>query len=151
MATSNGFYRMYSVLDTAQLSDVWNYPNILGQKFPAEKFSATLNIAFKPRFNGEKFGFVVLGTDLAYVSLVKREDGIFIEYRHRINAEKISEERILVGTNGGAHTADNNNFTAHLGSPGKWVGAKIGMFMSRTKITNDAGFTDIDWFRVETR
>jgi beta-xylosidase len=174
MATSNGFYRMYSVLDTAQLSDVWNYPNILGQKFPAEEFSATLNIAFKPRFNGEKFGFVLLGTDLAYVSLVKREDGIFIEYRHRMNAEKTCEERILdahklssgsvivkvdVSSEGKcqfSYSEDSgqnfNNFNQiFTAKPGKWVGAKIGMFMSRNNITNDAGFTDIDWFRVEAR
>lgn len=33
--------------------------------------------------------------------------------------------------------------------PGRWVGAKIGMFYTRTNITNDAGFADIDWFRIE--
>ena len=32
---------------------------------------------------------------------------------------------------------------------GRWVGAKIGLFCTRTNITNDAGFADIDWFRVE--
>ena len=33
--------------------------------------------------------------------------------------------------------------------PGRWVGTKIGMFCSRKNITNDAGFADIDWFRIE--
>jgi len=37
-------------------------------------------------------------------------------------------------------------FTA---KPGRWVGAKIGLFCTRTNITNDAGFTDIDWIRFE--
>ena len=37
-------------------------------------------------------------------------------------------------------------FTA---KPGRWVGAKIGLFCTRTNITNDAGCADVDWFRIE--
>ena len=33
--------------------------------------------------------------------------------------------------------------------PGRWIGAKVGLFCTRTTVTNDAGFADIDWFRVE--
>ncbi|MCW3087415.1 MAG: glycosyl hydrolase 43 family protein, partial [Sediminibacterium sp.] len=32
---------------------------------------------------------------------------------------------------------------------GRWIGAKIGLFCTRTGQVNDAGFADIDWFRVE--
>jgi len=39
--------------------------------------------------------------------------------------------------------------TPFIAKPGKWVGAKTGMFMSRKNITNDAGYTDVDWYRVE--
>ena len=37
-------------------------------------------------------------------------------------------------------------FTA---KPGRWVGAKVGMFCLRNNITNDAGFADVDWFRID--
>ncbi len=33
--------------------------------------------------------------------------------------------------------------------PGRWVGAKVGLFCTRTVETNDSGFADVDWFRVE--
>jgi hypothetical protein len=36
-----------------------------------------------------------------------------------------------------------------VAKPGRWVGAKVGLFCTRTSITNDAGFADVDWFRVE--
>ena len=32
---------------------------------------------------------------------------------------------------------------------GRWVGAKVGLFCTRSIQTNDAGYVDIDWFRIE--
>ncbi|MBC7652059.1 MAG: hypothetical protein H7101_09955, partial [Deinococcales bacterium] len=32
---------------------------------------------------------------------------------------------------------------------GKWIGAKVGVFCTRQTQTNDSGFADFDWFRVE--
>ena len=32
---------------------------------------------------------------------------------------------------------------------GRWIGAKVGLFCTRTTQTNDSGFGDFDWFRVE--
>lgn len=33
---------------------------------------------------------------------------------------------------------------------GKWIGAKVGMFCTRPAIvTNDGGWSDVDWFRIE--
>jgi beta-xylosidase len=32
---------------------------------------------------------------------------------------------------------------------GRWVGAKIGLFASGTKVVNDSSYADYDWFRVE--
>ena len=32
----------------------------------------------------------------------------------------------------------------------KWIGAKVGIFCTRPAIvTNDGGWTDADWFRIE--
>ena len=39
----------------------------------------------------------------------------------------------------------DKEFTA---SPGKWVGARIGLYMLRNNITNDAGYVDVDAFRI---
>ena len=37
-------------------------------------------------------------------------------------------------------------FTAEVG---RWVGAKAGIFCTREIQTNDSGWADFDWFRVE--
>jgi hypothetical protein len=43
-------------------------------------------------------------------------------------------------------TEIKDKFTAR---PGKWIGAKIGLFCTRTTKTNDSGYADVDWFRIE--
>ena len=37
-----------------------------------------------------------------------------------------------------------------IAKPGRWGGAKVGLFCTRTVKTNDSGFADIDWFRIES-
>jgi beta-xylosidase len=32
---------------------------------------------------------------------------------------------------------------------GQWIGAKVGIFCTRQSQTNDSGYADFDWFRVE--
>ena len=94
-----------------------------------------------------------------------------MEYITRLNAEKNLIETILeshkissgllylqvkVSTGSLCHFSYSedgitykNMKTPFTAKPGKWVGAKSGMFMSRKNITNDAGYTDVDWYRVE--
>lgn len=168
-STPNGSLRMFSVYQNDSIQNIWNLPNILGQKFPAEEFSVNLRVSFKPKFENERFGLVVFGTDYGAVSLVKKGDKTFIVQSENVNADKNKEEKIVlsmpvIGTvfnlkvevsKGGLcdfSFEDENGkgfilrtFTA---KPGRWVGAKIGMFCTRTNITNDAGFADVDWIRV---
>ena len=51
-----------------------------------------------------------------------------------------------------SYSTDGNTFQP-LGEPfraveGRWIGAKMGMFCTRTNTTNNAGYADLDWFRV---
>jgi Beta xylosidase C-terminal Concanavalin A-like domain len=48
--------------------------------------------------------------------------------------------------NGSTFIPVYEKFTAQ---PGRWIGAKAGLFCTRQVKTNDAGFADIDWFRIE--
>lgn len=169
--TTTGSLRMFSVLITDSIRSAWDYPNILGQKFPAEEFSATIKLNFQPRHNGERFGFIVHGSDYAFLSLVKKEDGIYLTYNNCKAADKgkpESEEMfekisastmyLRVAVSKGAvcnfsYSEDGTTFkkvnASFTAKPGRWVGARIGMFFSRLNLTNDAGSADIDWFRVE--
>ena len=169
--TSSGSLRMFSVYQPDSINNLWNLPNILAQKLPAEEFIARLKVRFNPKFTNERFGLIMFGTDYAYISLVKKEDGIYIVCKENIKADKNNEEietasfpvkgnefylEVMIEKGAVCHfrfsdneahsTTVEKSFTA---KPGRWVGAKIGMFCLRNNITNDAGFADVDWFRIE--
>jgi beta-xylosidase len=168
--TASGTLRMFSVYHPDTTTTLWNLPNILGQKFPADEFSAKVKVSFNPKFKYEQFGLVIFGTDYAYISLIKAEDGIYALCNKNEGADKKNPEREVAifpvkgnefilevnVKNGICHFSYSDepgrvmtimqSFTA---KPGRWVGARIGMFCTRNNITNDAGYADIDWFRIE--
>lgn len=173
-ATSTGTLKMFSILEDTANKNLFYYPNILTQKFPADSFSATVKTSFHPstKINNEKFGFIVLGTDYACISIVKSNIGNFIEYSVCTNADnnKANEKqihhiaatspevyfKITVGQNATCNFSYSFNGIdfinipeTFIAKPGKWVGAKLGFFCSRKEKTNDSGWADIDWFRVE--
>jgi beta-xylosidase len=168
---SSGSLRMFSVYQPDSINNLWNQPNILAQKLPAEVFIARVKLRFNPKFDRERFGLIMFGTDYAYISLEKKNDQIFIVVKKNSKADKngIEEElasfpvsgtdfyleiNVSMGgncqfgfsTNGENYTIIDKPFIA---KPGRWVGAKIGMFCLRNNITNDAGFVDVDWFKIE--
>ncbi len=169
--TTGGSLRMFSVYQPDSIQSLWNQPAILGQKTPADEFSVKLKLTFKPKFKGERFGLVLFGADYAYISLEKRDDGLYIVSRENSKADKNGKEKdgasFAVKANtvylemkmekGGMYrfsfSEDDNEYTtiakSYTAKPGRWVGAKIGMFCLRNNITNDAGFADIDWVRFE--
>ena len=164
-----GALRMNAVQDSA--NNLWQLPNLLLQKLPAEKFTATTKFLFSPKTIGERFGFVIMGSSYAYLSLIKKNDGLYLSYAVCNNADKGKAEeekllsnmqpeglffRVTVDTGAVCHfsySTDGNSFTSvgekFVAKPGRWIGAKIGFFCRRPLKTNDAGFADIDWFRIE--
>jgi beta-xylosidase len=169
--TSSGFLRMFSVKKEDSISSGWHLPNFLGQKFPAETFSATIKLQFQPRHQQERFAFAVHGTDYAFISLVNKNDGVYLTYNQCKEADKGNAEseeiiakvaatilylRITVNANAVCHfwySEDGNEYkkisTSFVAKPGRWVGARFGMFCTRLNTTNDAGYADIDWCRIE--
>jgi beta-xylosidase len=169
--TSAGALRLFSVFQPDSINSLWNTPNIIGQKLPAEEFTAKLKVTFKPKFNHEKIGLVVFGADYAYISLEKRTDGLYIVCRENIKADKGNKEtesasfqingntcwlEVRMKKNGlyqFAFSDDDRKYIVipkeHIAKPGRWVGTKLGLFCLRSNNTNDAGYADIDWFRIE--
>lgn len=168
--TPFGFLRMFCLKTLDAPSNYWMLPNILTQKFPADSFTATVKILFNPANNNDRVGIMVFGMDYAFLSLVKKDSGIYVSYNvcKEANKNKLENERLVrvwnnrdicfkIGVNASGECsfsfADDRkpffklpeSFTA---KPGKWVGAKIGLFATSTTITNDAGFADIDWFKI---
>jgi beta-xylosidase len=169
--TPFGFLRMFSVERPDSAGNIWMLPAILGQKLPAEEFTATVKLIFKPLHQNERFGFVLLGSDYGVIALQKKTDGIYIIYSECAGAEKGNAEtekafmkvtgedmylQIKVNSKATASfnfSTDGKGFKNIGGpftaKPGRWVGAKLGLFCTRANKTNDAGFADVDWFRIE--
>jgi beta-xylosidase len=166
-----GYYRLNCIARPDGYKNMWDAPNLMLQKFPAEEFTATCRLTFTANFDLEETGMVIMGTDYAGVS-VKREDGqLYLSYIECKAADQGATEtrtdKIPLNTNtvylrfrvnkgavcsfswsadGKSYRKTGNEFMA---KPGRWIGAKIGFFALREGLINDAGFTDIDWFRIE--
>ena len=66
-AFPDGGIRLYSFEQPAA-PNLWNCPNLLSQKFPAERFTVTARLTFRPnpqlKEHGEQAGFAVFGNDI---------------------------------------------------------------------------------------
>jgi beta-xylosidase len=166
-----GRLRLFSYQLPDSFKNYWEVPNLLMQKFPADEFMVTTKLSFKPRLEGERAGLIIFGADYAYISIVKKASGNYISFSACRNADKGQSETVQDGekTSSGdiyfrvkitigavcefSYSEDGNNFKKLgdklVAKPGRWVGAKVGLFCTRTVKTNDSGFADVDWFRIE--
>jgi beta-xylosidase len=166
-----GVLRMLSV-ETPGYKNLWDLPNLLLQKFPAEEFTATAKIELTPRFEGEKFGLVVMGMDYSYLGVTNHGGRLYVAQSTALDADRGNPEKevtspLLLDTNEFylrvnvikdsmctfSFSIDGKSFK-NIGRPfkareGRWIGAKVGFFFSRPAKFNDAGSADIDWFRFE--
>lgn len=170
---SKGALRLFSAQLPDSAKNLWDAPNILLQKFPAEEFMVTTKLAFTPnqKLENERAGLVVMGLSYGGLALKTRKDGIYLVHLVCKDAGKGKEEketvlaklstpavyfRVAVGkgavcrfsysVDGIKFTGAGDEFTAEVG---RWIGAKIGLFCTRETTTNDSGYADVDWFRVE--
>ncbi|MBS6269283.1 MAG: glycoside hydrolase 43 family protein [Tannerella sp.] len=171
----NSLLRLYSYYTENQVN-LWDVPNLLLQKFPTEDFTVTTKISFAPssKYTGERTGLVVMGADYAVLAMENRADGLILVQNVcrkadkkgkeeenasvklsdntlllRVKVKKDSEKEAICSfsysVDGKKFISLGENFTA---KPGKWIGAKVGLFITRPKAINDGGWVDIDWFRV---
>src|SRR5688572_2072794 len=86
--SSLGALRLYSQLVPDEGVNLWNAPNVLMQKFPAEEFTATVKMSFKPnsKIENEKAGVVIMGQNYASLSVKSSKRGNHIVYSVCTNA-----------------------------------------------------------------
>ena len=168
---AKGYLRMNSVQLPENYKNLWDLPNLLLQKFPAEEFTVTTKVNLTPRFEGEKFGLVVMGLDYSYLGVTNKNGKIFISQSTTKDADKGNFEtetapielknrefylRVKVKKEAicfFSFSTDGKNFqnvgASFKAREGKWIGAKVGLFFARPAKFNDAGTADVDWFRFE--
>ncbi|WP_375445653.1 glycoside hydrolase 43 family protein [uncultured Fibrella sp.] len=173
--TSNqGFLRLYSYKVPDEAKNYWDVPNLLMQKFPAETFMATTKLTFKPntKLVNEKTGLIVMGMSYAGLALKTDKEGVSLVYTlcQKAADGKPEAETLITRLNGSApiylrvevtngakcqfsYSLDGQTFTkagaVFQAEVGRWIGAKMGLYCTRTTQINDSGYADYDWFRVE--
>ncbi len=173
MNPSKGVMRLFSDKIDAD-KNLWWSPNVLLQKFPAPVFTATTKLVFKPneRIENEKVGLTVMGYSYANIALKSKKDGVYLVHTIGKDADNLKPEKEntitkidasqaiylrLKVADGGlctfSYSTDGTMFKevgeAFQAETGRWVGAKMGLFITRETTINDSGYADFDWFRVE--
>lgn len=77
--TPYGFFRMYTHKLSEDYVNLWEAPNLLLQKTPADEFTATAKIRFAAKKDGQYAGLIMMGLD--YSALVVRRAGDGFELR----------------------------------------------------------------------
>ncbi len=169
---NKGFLRMYSVRTSDDYKSLWDCPNLLLQKIPAPEFTATTKLTFSPNPENkmERTGLVVMGRDYGVISIEDTENGLVLSQSFCKNADKGNTEEVKATTPLKSNTiylqvhmnADNTcQFSystngkkyipfgdSFMGREGKWIGAKVGLYINRPVYNKDAGWIDVDWFRI---
>lgn len=150
--------------------NLWMQPNILLQKFPAEIFKSTVKLDASQLKDREEAGLVIFGLDYATLTVKKSGDKLNLEQRLGLKAEKgypetksasINLEQSVVWLRASvakdaivtfSYSTDGKKFMplgdAFTAKEGKWVGAKTGLFCTRTKETGLGGYAIFDDFDV---
>ncbi len=172
--SNQGFLRLYSYKAPEEAKNSWDVPNLLLQKLPAETFMATTKLTFRPnpKLENERTGLVVMGLSYANLVLKSSKEGVSLVYGvcKKATEGKPEVEQVVARMNAGvpvylrvvvsegakcqfSYSLDGQTYTK-TGDPfqaevGRWIGAKMGLFCTRTTQINDSGYADVDWFRVE--
>ena len=94
MPMENGF-RLFSAQQEER--GLWNCRNLLTQKFPAERFTVTSRLTFRPNpaLGGEEAGLVVIGTDYASLRLSDTPEGASLQFVTCKDADKGGKEQVM--------------------------------------------------------
>jgi beta-xylosidase len=161
--------RLFSVPMPANAANFWPVPNLLLQKLPARKFTATTELDFSRLAVGGKAGLIVMGLDYSYLAVERTAANFWLiratgRDARKGDAEVIEAEtecagdsiflRVDVDEGALCHfssSRDGENFSA-LGKiftarEGLWIGAKVGLFCLSTDAENKSGHADFAWFR----
>lgn len=91
MPGAGGCLRMYACRD--RFRNFWTIPNLLLQKFPAERFTATALLRFASKCDGDSGGLIVMGYDYARLAVTRRGDRADIELLTCRDADRGTRER----------------------------------------------------------
>ncbi|MGV0980405.1 glycoside hydrolase family 43 protein [Empedobacter falsenii] len=171
---NQNFLRLFSIKVPENSNNLWTVPNLLTQKFPAPNFTASTKVKLAPEdaTEGKTAGLLIMGTDYQSLVITNKKDGYYLQLIRAEKAEKNNPEKILsevklstnevflkvkvsepngicqfsFSENGKKYTSIGEPFQA---KPGKWIGAKVGVYSISSQDAKRGGYADFDWFRID--
>ncbi|WP_434036461.1 glycoside hydrolase family 43 protein [Formosa sp. 4Alg 33] len=167
--------RLFSIKTPEDATNLWMVPNLLLQKFPAKNFIATTKIKLVPEeaTEGKTAGLIVMGMDYATLQITNKDNGFYLQQTEAKEANKGGVEHIneIVKLDGDAaffrvevigkgidaicqfwYSEKGNKFIKigkpFTALPGKWIGAKVGLFSVSSQEAKRGGYADVDWFKI---
>lgn len=74
-----GFVRVYGHILSKDFVNFWEVPNLLLQKFMAEKFTVTAKLKVSAKADGQQSGLIVMGSDYCYIGVEKERDKFILK------------------------------------------------------------------------
>ena len=166
-----GWIRLFAVPMPTGAANLWPVPNLLLQKFPAPEFTGTTKLDCGKLAVGAKAGLVVMGQSYAYVAVEKTSSGVRLAKMTCRDARggdretadgsvELTGESILLRVAVAddavcrfGYSIDGKTFASlgqpFIAQPGRWIGAKVGLFCLGGSEMQKGGYADFDWFRIE--
>lgn len=155
--------------------NLWTNPQLLLQKLPAPAFTAETRFDPSGLLPGERGGLVMMGMDYAAVFVQRARDGsLTLHYAHCERAMSGASEHILHSVSLPANTTDlrircgleeggrstfswasgdSDNFDTFAETfqtvEGRWIGAKIGLFIEKGDRHGERGSLRFDYLRIK--
>lgn len=170
LSAAPGQLRLFAAPAPPGETTLWSQPNLLMQKFPAAAFTATAAINVSTQNPGVRAGLVIFGMDYACLTLGSGMDGPLLRLtlckgadaggREEVAAEvplAVTQLQLRVQVREGglctfSYSSDGEAFVpagpVFTAAPGKWVGARVGLFAAvDAAATTPAGYADFDFIR----
>ncbi|WP_284640063.1 glycoside hydrolase family 43 protein [Paenibacillus silviterrae] len=168
-----GQLRLYAVPLPEGSTTLYSAPQLLLQKLPAPHIQVTLKLSFQPEAAQEQTGLTVFGITYSCLAITCHEGGYRLALLEGAPGEAARTERELWGEDraGGVtemylrvtiqddavcqYSYSQDGLEYHKAGepqqavPGRWVGAKVGMFAAKRDRQPGRGYADIDWFRID--
>lgn len=91
-----GYLRIYGHILSKDFVNFWEVPNLLLQKFPAEKFVATTKLNVSAKADGQQSGLIVMGWDYCYLGVEKSGNGFVLKQAICKDAEQGTPETVTL-------------------------------------------------------
>lgn len=92
--TNMGYARIYGHELSSHFKNFWEVPNLLMQKFPAEKFTATTKLKVSAKDDGQLSGLIIMGWDYSWIGVEKQGEKFLLKQAVCKDAEQGSLEQV---------------------------------------------------------